>query len=454
VASTGATNTAYPPYLLNTPPTEITTLSNGLRVASEYRPGETATVGIWIDAGSVWENASNNGVAHFLEHMAFKGTNSRSREQIEIEVENMGGQLNAYTSREQTVYHAHVFKKDVPKAVEIIADILQNSKLTEEDIERERGVILREMEEVENQTEEVIFDHLHSVAFQGSPLGYTILGPEKNIKKIQKQDLLSYINTHYTGPRMVLAGAGNVNHAELVKLAEKNFGTLSNQVKVDFKDKATPDFTGSLVQVQDTDVPLAHVAVGMRGVSWTDPNYFTFLVIQNMVGSWDRSLGGGKNLSSRLCELYAKEGLVHSVMSFNTCYNDLGLFGAYLVAEPDHTADAICELLKEWVRIGFSCTEAEVERAKNKVKAVCLMQLDGTYNVAEDIGRQVLTLGRRMSPAEVFLRINDVTHQQVREVAYNYLNDTDPAVAAFGDVEGAHFPDYNVIRGWTYWNRL
>jgi len=141
-------------------------------------------------------------------------------------------------------------------------------------------------------------------------------------------------------------------------------------------------------------------------------------------------------------------------MSFNTCYNDVGIFGAYVVGPREKTVDALCELLKEWVRIGFSATDAEVERAKNKLKSVCLMQLDGTYAIAEDIGRQLLTLGRRMTPAEVFLRIDQITSQQVREVAFNYLNDTDPAVAAVGDVEGPDFPDYNVLRGWTYWNRL
>ena len=126
----------------------------------------------------------------------------------------MGGQLNAYTSREQTVYHAHVLKKDVPRAVEILADILQNSSFKEEDIERERGVILREMVDVESQIDEVIFDHLHSIAFQGSSLGYTILGPEKNIKSIKRDDLVKYVKTHYTGPRMVLAAAGAVDHNE------------------------------------------------------------------------------------------------------------------------------------------------------------------------------------------------------------------------------------------------
>lgn len=212
----------------------MSTLPNKFRVASEYRPGETATVGVWIDAGSVFETPENNGTAHFLEHLAFKGTKNRTKEQIEVEIENMGGQLNAYTSREQTVYHAHVFKKDVPKAVEIIADILQNSNLKEEDVERERSVILREMEEVESQTEEVIFDHLHSVAFQETPLGFTILGPERNIKGIKRDDLLNYIKTHYTAPRMVLSAAGAVDHDQLVQLAEKHFSGLSPETAVDF----------------------------------------------------------------------------------------------------------------------------------------------------------------------------------------------------------------------------
>jgi processing peptidase subunit beta len=444
-----------PEYLLNVPPTQVTALPNKFRVASEHKHGETATVGVWIDAGSVWETAENNGVAHFLEHLAFKGTKNRTKEQIEIEIENMGGQLNAYTSREQTVYHAHVFKKDVPKAVEIISDIIQNSNLKEADVERERSVILREMEEVESQTEEVIFDHLHSVAFQNTSLGYTILGPEKNIKNIKREDLVSYVGKHYTAPRMVLSAAGAVDHDELVKLAEKHFSGLSSDVNVDYANREKLfDFTGSMVQVRDTSIPLVHTTVAAKSVGWSDPDYFTFLVLQQLIGSWDRSLGGAKNLSSNLAETFATEELAHSLMSFNTCYHETGLFGAYFVGEMERTSDAIFEVLREWVRIGSGVSEVEVERAKNKLKSTYLMQLDGTQAVAEDIGRQLLTLGRRMPAAEAFMRIDAINAKKVRDVAYTYLNDVDVAVAAVGSVDSGLFPDYNVLRGWTYWNRL
>jgi len=365
----------------------------------------------------------------------------------------MGGQLNAYTSREQTVYHAHVFKKDVNKAVEILADILQNSTFKEEDIERERGVILREMSDVESQTNEVIFDHLHSIAFQGSSLGYTILGPEANIKSIKRDDLVKYVSTHYTAPRMVLVAAGAVNHEELVSVAEKSFTNLSSEVLADVGPKSV-DFVGSMVHVRDDDIHLVHAAIGMESVSWSDPNYFIFMLLQLLVGSWDLSLGGGKNMTSRVCEEFATHGLAHSLMSFNTCYHNTGIFGAYIVGEKENTTDAVYSVLNEWVRIANNVSDFEVENAKRKLKATFLMQLDGTQASAEDIGRQLLTVGRRMSPAEIFLRIDGITAEKVREVATQYLTDVDPAVAAVGHVDTKYFPDYNIMRGWTAWSRM
>ena len=203
----------------------MTSLDSGLRIASESISGsETATIGVWIDAGSRYETV--NGAAHFLEHMAFKGTEKRTQKQLEMEIENMGGHLNAYTSREQTVYFAKVFKTDVGKAVEILSDILLNSKLDEAAIEREKDVILREMLEVNKKQEELVLDHLHATAYQGTELGWTILGSEENIANMKQSDLKSYIQSHYTAPRMVIAGAGAVDHSELCALAQQHFGNL------------------------------------------------------------------------------------------------------------------------------------------------------------------------------------------------------------------------------------
>lgn len=205
--------------------------------------GETAAVGVWIDAGSRYETDKNNGAAHFLEHMAFKGTKSRNQKQLEVEIENMGGHLNAYTSREQTVYYARVFKNDVPRAVEILADILQNSVLDEAAIARERDVILREGVEVSKQYEEVILDELHSTAFMGTGLGRTILGPDENVKNLTRNDLLDYTKTHYTADRFVIAAAGAVDHKQLVDLTDKHFGGLKAG-SGDFKPERA-FFTGS-----------------------------------------------------------------------------------------------------------------------------------------------------------------------------------------------------------------
>jgi mitochondrial-processing peptidase subunit beta len=236
---------SYPDYVLRAPPTDVTTLPSGLRVASETVAGsETATVGVWIDAGSRYETDANNGVAHFLEHLAFKGTSKRTQTQLEVEIENMGGHLNAYTSREQTVYFAKVFKNDVGKAVEILSDILLNSKLDEGAIDRERSVILREMTEVNKRQDELVMDHLHATAYQGTGLGRTILGPVENIQSLTRNDLVSYIQTHYTAPRMVIAGAGAIHHEELCKLADKYFGSVPSGGSVDIAMEPAV-FTGS-----------------------------------------------------------------------------------------------------------------------------------------------------------------------------------------------------------------
>ena len=225
--ATASASIDLPEYVLRAPSTDVSTLGSGLRVASETVQGSaTATVGVWIDAGSRYETAENNGVAHFLEHITFKGTAKRTKQQLEVEIENMGGHLNAYTSREQTVYFAKVFKSDVGKAVEILSDILLNSKLEEEAIEREKDVILREMTEVNKQKEELVLDHLHATAFQGTGLGRTILGSEENIVNMKQHHLKDYISTHYTANRMVIAGAGAVDHNELCDLAAKHFGGL------------------------------------------------------------------------------------------------------------------------------------------------------------------------------------------------------------------------------------
>ncbi|KKY25608.1 putative mitochondrial processing peptidase beta subunit [Phaeomoniella chlamydospora] len=432
--------------------TESTTLSNGLTIATEYSPwAQTSTVGVWIDAGSRAETDKTNGTAHFLEHLAFKGTNRRTQHQLELEIENMGGHLNAYTSRENTVYYAKSFNSDVPKTVDILSDILQNSKLEASAVERERDVILREQEEVDKQLEEVVFDHLHATAYQGQPLGRTILGPKENIQSIQRDDLLNYIKTNYTADRMVLVGSGGVSHDELVKLAEKHFSALPAAAPTSYaqaiaaEQKRKPDFIGSEVRIRDDTIPTANIAIAVEGVSWKDDDYFTALVTQAIVGNWDRAMGQSPHVGSKLSRFIYENNLANSFMSFSTSYSDSGLWGIYMVTENLTNIDDLVHFtLREWSRLSFAVTEAETERAKAQLKASILLSLDGTTAIAEDIGRQLITTGRRMDPEEIERVVGRITEKDVMNFAQKKLWDKDIAISAVGSIEG--LLDYNRVR--------
>lgn len=441
--------------ILSTPATKVTVLPNGLRVATESHLAlQTASLGVWIDAGSRFESAATNGTAHFLEHMIFKGTKKRSMRQLEEEIENIGGHLNAYTSREQTTYYAKVLKDDVPFALDVLADILQNSAFSKDRIERERNVILREMQEVEGQVEEVIFDHLHATAFQHTALGRTILGPAENIKSITKENLADYISTHYTAPRMVIAGAGALEHKNIVELAGKLFANLSTNpmTAAQFIEKDPAIFTGSEVRIRDDDLPLAHVAFAVMGAPWTDPDSIALMVMQTMLGGWNKSAGAGKNMGSELAQKVAANELAESFMAFNTNYSDAGLFGVYAVAKPDKLSDLSWAIMHEVGRLIYRVAEDDVVRARNQLKSCLLLHLDGTSAIAEDIGRQLLTYGRRLPLVELFARIDAVDAATVRRVAKRFIFDKEVAIAAMGPTQD--LPDYNWFRRRTYWLRF
>ncbi|XP_043934456.1 cytochrome b-c1 complex subunit 1, mitochondrial [Protopterus annectens] len=444
---------SYAQTLLNIPETNVSTLDNGLRVASEESGHPTCTVGVWIGAGSRYENESNNGSAYFLEHMAFKGTKKRPQATLEQEVESIGAHLNAYTSREHSAYFIKAMAKDLPKVVEILADVLQNNILSESEIERQRDVILREMEEIEFSVQDVVFDHLHRMAYQGTPLGNTVIGPSANAKNLSRKDLMEYINLHYKAPRMVLAAAGGVNHNELADLAKQHFSSISYQYEGDVVPVLAPcRFTGSEIRVRDDAMPFAHIAIAVEGASWTNPDLIPLMVANSLIGSLDRTYGGGKNVSSRLARISRENKLCESFQTFNTCYSDTGLFGIHFVTDAFNIEDMLHFAQGEWMRLCTSVTESEVSRAKNVLKTSLVEQLNGTTPLCEDIGRQLLQYGRRIHLEEWIAQIDAVDARRVREVCTKYIYDKCPAVAAVGPVE--QLPDYNRTRSAMYWLRF
>jgi len=303
-------------------------------------------------------------------------------------------------------------------------------------------VILREMEEVNSNREELVLDYLHACAYQGTSLGYTILGPEENIKSISKSDLQNYIDSNYVASRMVLVGAGGVNHEELVEQAEKHFGSLPTV------GTATPElgcrFTGSDIRARDDTEPLAHIAIAVEGVDWNDPDYFPLMCANTVVGSWNRAFGGGHNMASPLARYCTVHQLAHSYMSFHTSYSDTGLWGVYAVCEALKVDDFVYRLQEEWMRLCQGITDADVARAKNQLKASQLFLTDGTTAACDEIGRHMLSHGRRMYAAELDARIEEIDTATVRAAANKYIFDQDPAVVGVGPIEG--LTDYNRLR--------
>ncbi|KAG7555375.1 Metalloenzyme LuxS/M16 peptidase-like [Arabidopsis suecica] len=441
-------------HILSAPETRVTTLPNGLRVATESNlSAKTATVGVWIDAGSRFESDSTNGTAHFLEHMLFKGTKRRSRRELEEEIENIGGQLNAYTSREHITLYAKVLDTNVNQALDILADVFQNSEFREARINEERNVILREMQEVEGEIQEVVLDHLHATAFQHTPLGRTILGPAENIKSITRDDLQNFIKNHFTAPRTVIAAAGAVKHEEFVEQVKESFTNLSSDSTSTSQlvDEEPAKFTGSEVRMINDDLPLAQFAIAFEGASWTDPDSVALMVMQTMLGSWNKSVGGGKHMGSELAQKVAISELAESIMTFNTNYKDTGLFGIYAVAKPDCLDDLAHAITYAVTKLAYQVSEDDVTRARNQLKSSLLLNMNGTTPVAEDIGRQLLTYGRRIPTAELFARIDAVDASTVKYVANKYIYDKDMAISAIGPIQ--ELPDYNWFRRRTYWNR-
>lgn len=436
------------------PETEVSRLESNMRIATQTYPSDTVTVGVWINSGTRFESPETNGAAHFLEHMAFKGTEKRNREQLEVEIENMGGTLNAYTSREHTVYYAKVFKDDTEQAVDIISDILLNSKMETIAINHEKQVIMREKEEVEKIQQEKIFDDLHEMAFQGSPLSMNILGSDDQIKSVDRDMLQSYIKTHYKAPRFVLVGAGDIDHMSLRRIGEKHFSNLPSE-SVDmvntYLDKNPSRFTGSMICDRNDDEPELHAALAWEGSSWNDGDSVSLMVLQSLLGSWDEKIYGGKNVGSKMCARVADHGGCKSISTFQTMYSDTGLFGVYFVAKPESYSrieDLTWHIMYEIVRNCYEVGEQDLTRAKMAMKSGLLCSLDDTTSIAEDIGRQLLTHNRRIPLNEMMARIDAVDEEAIKRVAMKYTFDREMSVAAFGPT--AQLPDYNWIRRRNY----
>ncbi len=403
---------------------QLTTLKNGLRVASEFLPGvESVAVAASTSVGARHESNDINGISHLLEHMAFKGTKTRTARDIAEIFDNIGGQLNAYTSMENTVYYAKVLKDDAALAVEILGDILLNSIFDEQELAREKDVIIQEIAMHRDSPEDLITDYFDETTFPDQPLGRTILGTEEKIASYTRQHLIDYMSTYYTPQSMVLTAAGNIDHAAFVALAERFFPMQASHTPP-VCAKATYSGGVSLVQRQ---LEQLHLIMGVPAISVHDPDYYALQLYTNI-------LGGG--MSSRLFqEVREQRGLAYTVYAMSSAYADCGIMSIYAATSADKAHDlseVLCDELKSMVD---HIHPSELIRAKNQMKAELLMTRENPQSVASWIGRHLLTFGTYRTAPDLIGRIDAVTMEDLLRLSAK-LAKGKLSIAALGDIEG------------------
>jgi predicted Zn-dependent peptidase len=400
----------------------VTRLDSGLTVATDTMDTvETVSLGAWVGVGTRHEPPAINGVAHLLEHMAFKGTERRSAYDIAQEIEAVGGHLNAYTTRETTAYYAKVLAEDAPLAVDIIADILQNPSFDEEELKRERAVVLQEIGQAYDTPDDSVFDRFQETAYPAQALGRPVLGTSEIVGGIGRDTLADYMARHYGCENMVLVAAGKIDHARFVALVQDAFSGLARAANA---EAAPADYRGGEYR-EERELEQVHLLIGFDSVDYRDPDHYTASVLATL-------FGGG--MSSRLFqEVREKRGLVYSIYSFVSAYRDGGLFGVYAGTGPNEVAELVPVVCDEFSKLTQDVTEDEVLRARAQLKASILMSLESTGSRCEQLGHQIIYYGRPLEVSEVVGKIEVVDAAAARRFARR-LAASRPTLASLGPV--------------------
>ena len=401
-------------------PIQLTRLPSGLTVVTERMDRvETVSIGAYVASGSRNESAEENGVSHFLEHMAFKGTTTRSAAEIAEEVEAVGGHINAYTAREQTAYYVKMLKEDTALGFDILGDILTHSVFEPEELERERGVILQEIGQANDTPDDIIFDHFQTTAYPSQSLGRPVLGSEDGIRNMARSVLTGYMRRNYTNSNVVVAATGKLRHEEILDLVQKHFGDLPGDAPPP-SDLST--YTGGEFR-EERDLDQVHVVLGFPSVGYADVDYYPTVLLSTL-------LGGG--MSSRLFqEIREKRGLVYSIYSFASPFKDGGLFGIYAGTGESEVAELMPVMLQELGKVQGDISEKELNRARAQLKASLLMSQESTGSRCEQLARQIQTFNRVISTEETLAKINAVTEADIRRAAVRHFR-AKPTLATVG----------------------
>jgi len=410
-----------------------TILKNGLVIMTSTRPEiETVSLGIWVKTGSAYEKAEENGISHFIEHMVFKGTKKRDALAISEDIENVGGQTNAYTSREFTAFYAKMLQSDIELAVDVISDFIKAPTFDENEMIKEKEVVIQEIKQGIDTPDDAIFDYFQEQAFAGLPLGRTILGPESTVRSFDKAQLRQYMHTHYGTDNMVVVAVGHVDHDAFVKMVENRLGDYTIKSRFEIEPQT---YSGGFY-AENRDIEQTHVLLGFEGVHYQNEMYYPVSVFSTI-------FGGG--MSSRLFqEIREKRGLVYTVYSFTNSHTKAGLFGIYAGTTADEL-NALIPVVTDEIKkaVCDKVSDKELSRAKTQLKAGMLMALESSSSTAEVMARQYLIHGRIIDTKETIERIDAVSKDDIQRAA-QMLFSHNPTYTLLGNLK--KYPSYEMLK--------
>lgn len=405
---------------------QTSVLDSGLTIVTEYMPHlESAALGVWVKAGSRDETDCEHGIAHLLEHMAFKGTHDRSARQIAEEIENVGGEVNAATSIETTAFYARLLKDDVPLGIDILTDILLNSSFERDELEREKHVILQEIGAANDTPDDVVFDHFAATAFQDQAVGRPILGTPETVKSFTPEQIRAYMARNYTADRMIVVAVGAVDHDQICKQITARTGHI-NPPTAEGRIFPKAKYTGGSF-VEKRDLMDAHILLGFEGRAYHMRDFYASQILANI-------LGGG--MSSRLFqEVRERHGLCYSIYAFHWGFSDCGIFGMQAATGADDLKALMPLILNELSKLADHVGQEEIDRARAQIRAGLLMTHESPAARAGQIARQIMLFGRTIPNDELMERLVNITPQRLTDLSQRLFFDTKVTLSAVGPID-------------------
>ena len=388
------------------------TLDNGVRVIIEKIPTvRSVALGIWVGTGSRYETPENNGISHFIEHMLFKGTETRSAKEIAESFDHIGGHVNAFTSKEYTCYYARVLDEHSPLALEILADMFFHSVFDEAELKKERNVVIEEIKMYDDTPDDLVHDLIARASYQNHPLGYSILGTEEVLGKLTREKILSYIDQRYTPQNVVITAAGNVSE----QLLDEIKAYFSPFKRMDHPDNITPALFHPEVRLKKKETEQAHLCLSFPGLEIGNKEMYSLILMNNILGG---------SMSSRLFqEVREERGLAYSVFSYHSSFQDSGMFTVYAGTTPKQLEEVYSVIMDTLSVIqAKGITKEELSKGKEQLKGSLMLSLESTNSRMSRLGKNELLLGKHLDLDQILQRVNEVTLESVQKVITNVFN--------------------------------